>query len=167
MNTLDELMHMYDEEYPAFVKRVSYRVGGMTNAEDVVQEAFTRALTYIEAAREINSVRAWFTTILNNATRDFKQEERMDGMVRDEPVTEPLDELCFKHELIETVLAEADKYSMPENEVLMLAIRHEWKPREISKISPLNPNNIRVIIHRFKHKMRHKYGDEVYSRPGS
>jgi len=41
-----QLERFYKTNYLTLIKRVSHRAGGPYNAEDVVQEAFVRALKY-------------------------------------------------------------------------------------------------------------------------
>ena len=78
----------YNRNRDVLTKKLAGRVGTRYNAEDVVQEAYARALKYFRAwtydgvGTELDSFNRWFTTILNNACREFQYEERGQGMVR-------------------------------------------------------------------------------------
>lgn len=160
---VEELTELYTKEWDRFVKRISYRVGGMANAEDVVQTAFLRAMEYAKSYEDGKDVDKWFNTILNNATRDFKRQERLGGMTTEEAGPEMETGLVQEELLlqvdreIQNVKKEAERY------VLRGYLIYGWKPREIAFYSELKPNHIRVIVHRFKQHLKEKFGENVCS----
>jgi RNA polymerase sigma-70 factor (ECF subfamily) len=161
----DQIMELY-EEYPKFCKRVQGRVGGTVNAEDVVQEAFSRALRYKESYRDGTSIGGWFNRILINAVSDFNRIERLNGLSdghEEEEGTDLMDNLQFRTQLVGKVLGHLDEYDDETREVIEAYYVYGWLPREIAEFSALTPGNIRVIIHRFKEAMRQRYGQEVCS----
>ena len=58
------------EHRRAFVRFVERRVGSPDTAEDIVQEAFGRALARVDSVRDDESVMAWFYRMLRNAVVD-------------------------------------------------------------------------------------------------
>lgn len=76
--SLDKLTDLYRTVYKAKVKVMSRILGGdVTLAEDVVQEAFTRAVKYILLFDEEKGLmETWFNAILFNALRDIQKQER-------------------------------------------------------------------------------------------
>jgi RNA polymerase sigma factor (sigma-70 family) len=138
----------------------------MINAEDVVQEAFSRALRYRDSYRTDNPIEGWFSRILINAASDFQRIERLNGLSDghdDEEGTESLDNSHFKSEMVGKVLSHLDEYDEDSRTVIEAFYVYGWLPREIAEFSPLSSGNIYVIIHRFKEAMRQRYGQEVCS----
>lgn len=165
LTVTEKILELYDS-YPKYCKRVQFKAGGYANAEDVVQEAFCNALRYSASYDEGLPIENWFSTILNNALRDFMKKERMEGMSdspAEEEGTDTLDNTHFKSELVEKLMQEVQEYEEPARKALTAAIGYGWKPSEIATFSPLSANHIRVILHRFKESMRQRYGQEVCS----
>jgi len=69
----------YRDNYKKLVYRIAYRVRGPANAEDVVQEAYARALKYVDNT-EVLEFDKWFNRLLNNACKDWQNVERHQGM---------------------------------------------------------------------------------------
>jgi RNA polymerase sigma factor (sigma-70 family) len=129
----------------------------MANAEDVVQEAYTKALTYID---KYNSERGefdqWFSTILNNVLKDFKKIEHARGVVYldaeefnlpSELVTSPkLEGERFRNGLKELIA----KQPVRRQTILTLYYIDGWEPHEIASLLGVPFGNIRLIIHYFK-----------------
>lgn len=151
----------FNNEYRTLYKRVSRRAGGPYNAEDVVQEAFARALKYLPAFNpEKKEFGAWFNTILNNALHDFKREEMTYGMclefdeelIDGEPMSQTDKGLIEKiHQLMD---------EKPEHiaELLHLSFDFGYKPSEIAEITDSTSGVVRVTIARFKDEVREKLG---------
>lgn len=76
----------YKENYDLLVKRIAKRVGNSEDAEDVVQEAFARALQYYASFKPEKSFEKWFSVILSNCYKKLVSE-RYGG-----PVTKPFEE---------------------------------------------------------------------------
>ena len=166
MSTLEKLTIMYEEEYQKYIKRVQNRVGNVWNAEDVVQESFTRALKYLDSYDGSVPLDNWFSTILNNAARDCKKQEMLDGMSygdEDEEGTDTLDNSSFKTEMVEKIAGEIHQLHGPIRAALAGTVIHGWKPSEVAEISTLSANHIRVLLCRFKDEMREKYGADMCS----
>src|SRR3546814_8875926 len=70
----------YRENYDSLVKRLSYRLGTRENAEDTVQEAFTRAVKYYESC-SVDFDR-WFKVLLANAVKDAQGDIRTAGLTK-------------------------------------------------------------------------------------
>ena len=154
----------YAENYEVLCKTVQGRVGGMYNAEDVVQEAFVRALTY---ANSFDSVRAslptWIGTILRRAMFDFKRGELQQGMVREESdPDEPMFEFPATCTItVDEIRKDIDAVADPEHkDVLRLTYVHQYTPREIEEIMDLGLANIKKIRSRFKNEMVAKYASD-------
>jgi len=158
-NKVLTLNEYYIKQYDRLVKRVSYRAGGIPNAEDVVQEAFTRALTYIDAYDPAQKpFAAWFNTILNNALKDFKRAERNAGTTVDEPVIEDLDAEIYKSEVVEELLSEIDQMKEQSKEILKQFVVLGYTAKEVVQATDFNIHTVRKCIADFYKAARERYG---------
>ena len=162
-NKIIELTEYYVDQRDRLVKRYSYRAGGPANAEDVVQEAFARALRYIDSYQpEVRPLPAWFNTILNNAWHDFRKEERDQGMIRvDEDVIDNLDNEVFKSELVEKLIAEIDGMKEPASEILRRFILLGYTAKEVVQSSDLNIHTVRKCIADYYKSVRERFPYEI------
>jgi len=134
----------------------------MPNAEDVVQEAFTRALTYIEAYDPaIKPLPAWFNTILNNALKDFKKAERNAGTTTEEGVIQELDSSVFKSEVVEDLVTQINDMQYPAKEILKQFVVLGFTAKEVVQTTDLNIHSVRKCIADFYKSAREQYGDLV------
>ena len=159
----DRLEQFYIDNYDLYVKRNSRRAGGVENAEDVVQEAFCRALKYANTFEEDNGrdIETWFNTIVRRALYDFKRIELKQGMTAsiDSGETEAVEisgvDQVMSDELMEAI--ESKKEPSHRN-VLYLALVKQYPPRDIVEVLDLGIHNVNTIIARFKKEMGDKYG---------
>lgn len=159
----DIIEEFYVENREKLVKRVSFRVGGVHNAEDVVQEAFVRALQYRSSFNpEVQEFGAWFNTILNNAARAFKREDKMEGMTTTE-LTEPLEDDLAREVMSSTIEKEIADWKPVQREALRLFFTLGYTAREISEIMPYKIGMIRFIVREFSTFMKGKYSADLRS----
>lgn len=152
----------YIKHYRELCKRVSNRAGGAYYAEDVVQEAFVRALTYWDSYNpERSSIGAWFNTILNNALKDFMQDQRMEGMSTEfeEEVHEPQPMSQTSAHMLRKVESLINKKRDGTRDVLDLYFLHNYKPREICKVLDVNAKAVNMCVLRFKQEVKERYGE--------
>lgn len=162
-NITDAIEKYYNDNYQRLVKKVSYRVGGIPNAEDVVQESFCRALMYHRAYDpKRQQLGGWFNTIINNATRDFKKIERNKGAVHhDEELSEPLDSTMFKSEMVAKILDELDQRHPDQAEALKLYVVLGFTMKEVAEVTNYSPMFVKKLAHSFRQDMREKYGEDM------
>jgi|SRR6201986_4107382 len=79
-----EIQNFYSENYDQLVKRMGSRCGNPSDAEDIVQTAFERAIKYRNSCN--GYMEGWFSTILSNVLRDYQNTIRLG------PVTKPIEE---------------------------------------------------------------------------
>ncbi len=63
------------ENHRAFLRFLEGRVGSKETAEDLLQEAFGRAVTHLNSLRDGESVVAWFYRLLRNAVIDHYRRQ--------------------------------------------------------------------------------------------
>lgn len=85
MNNKKLIEEHYAKNFNTWVKRITRRVPGVMDAEDVVQESYTRALTYSHTFNSnISSIDTWFTNIVNNVHRSMKRNDFLSCEVRED-----------------------------------------------------------------------------------
>lgn len=147
----------YKAQYNLLVKRMYNRTKDVFAAEDIVQEAFTRALKYW-----INptNLEAWFNILLNNAMRDFIRAERISGCsdsIEGEEDWEMVSVCEWVDDIREMMYIDISKYPKPTCDILFLYLERDFKPREIHEVLGENNGTIRNTISRFRQEVKQKY----------
>lgn len=133
----------------AFLQR---RVASREIAEDILQEAFARALSRGESLRADESAVAWFYRLLRNAIIDHHRrnavaQRALDGVTAEAPTSTVLDD-----ELMATVcecMGELVDTLKPEYaEVIRSVDLREGSVADYAKTSGITANNAGVRLHR-------------------
>jgi RNA polymerase sigma factor (sigma-70 family) len=160
-----QIEQFYKENYNLLVKRLTRRAGNPENAEDVLQDAFERALKYHKSFNpERQEIGAWFNTIMNNVLVRHQREQMQGG------ATIPYDE--FAHEesyectaeiksQVESILGHMYKKEEDAKNVLHLYFINGFRMFEIREITSVPYSTIQMMIHRFKLEMAKEYSDEL------
>ncbi|MDW8321656.1 MAG: sigma-70 family RNA polymerase sigma factor [Armatimonadota bacterium] len=73
LTAFDEIVERYQHKIYGYVKRL---VGNETDAEDITQEVFLKALTSLHAFREESSLQTWLFRIATNLCRDLHRRRQ-------------------------------------------------------------------------------------------
>jgi RNA polymerase sigma factor (sigma-70 family) len=150
----------YRENYDALVKRLSYRLGTRENAEDTVQEAFTRAVKYYESC-SVDFDR-WFKVLLANAVKDAQGDIRTAGLTKSiDDATDELEPIIPNHikDLFRDHMGALSKTKPSFNtEVIRLNILFGYTPREISEQLNLSINVVTNNLVAFTKEVKEIYG---------
>jgi RNA polymerase sigma factor (sigma-70 family) len=149
----------YKENFNRLIKRVGHRAGTHWAAEDVVQEAFVRALKYWDTYDPANKeIGAWFNTILNNALRDYTRDERRYGMC-EEFEDEKHNDLALSPEALgaaakirELIAAKGQ----PTKSILTMYYLQGYKPKEIVEVLDVEVKTVRQYVWRFRDELKEK-----------
>ncbi len=157
----------YRKNFKKFVNITRGRAGSYHNAEDVVQEAFTRACKYHASYNPaITDFDAWFSRILENSLRTHTKDRRAQGMVHDSKnnhlITGTMAD-SFLRRFLSEINDDIALLSEGKQEVVNLNFFMGYTPMDISKIVNVNVGAIRTLLHRFREELRYKYGKGVYS----
>lgn len=147
----------YIEQYSLLVKRMYNRTKDVPSAEDIVQEAFARALKYWA---EPDNLEAWFNILLNNAMRDFIRSERISGCsdsIEGEEDWEAVPVCDWAEDMLVCISEDIKRYPKPTCDILFLYFEREFKPREIHEILGEPNGTIRNTIGRFRQDIKYKY----------
>lgn len=158
MNDLIE--QHYLNNYRRLMKTFTFRAGTEWDAEDVIQEAYARALKYYKSftgkPEEFNK---WFYTIINNTLKEYKNIEK--GVAAESFEEEEADGIpcSYVHDrIMGEVYALIDTKSVVQIEVLTLHFKQGFSAKDISYITDVSYSAARQIILRFRNELKDLYG---------
>ena len=159
-----QIEQFYKDNYNALVKRLTRRAGGVENAEDVIQEAFVRALKYSDSFNpERQELGAWFNSIMNNALVVHQRTERLGGATipYEEEDHEPVEECMserkrFISQIIDRVEAKDERH----RSILHLHFICEYRIKEVQEVVGGGYGSVQKVIQRFKLDMLEEFGND-------
>ena len=155
-NTFPLIEAFYITNRPMFIKRMTFRSGTVWDAEDIVQEAFARALKYAKSL-EPERLGNWFNTILNNTFHDHMNEARGYSQEDDELEEESVSCVGYPSRVMKEIYELIGTKSEVQMEVLNLHIFEDYSASDIAKISPYSYAQVHQIITRFRNELKTLY----------
>ena len=147
----------YKDNHNRFIKRMTFRAGTEWDAQDIVQDAYERALRYYKSFDGTNFDK-WFSTILNNSLKDFKSKEK--GFATSE-FDEEFDDgtpcLHYPSRMVVEITDLISTKSVVQMEILTLWMKDEYSAKDISMVTPHSHSNCKLVIKRFKDELRGLY----------
>lgn len=153
------ICNYYKENYDLLVKRVKSRAGSAENAEDVVQEAFTRALKYYGSC-SIDFDR-WFSVILSNTLKSYQKDLRLAGLTKN--IDDAIDELepVIPDHVKELFRDHMDRLSLLKpsfnKEIIRLNILFGYTPSEIAEVLGLTRKTVSNNLSLFTKEVKEIY----------
>lgn len=156
-------MHILEEHYRknrfTYVKRMSFRCGDY--AEDVVQEAYARAIKYFSSYKEEYSLDAWFSRIINNCLKEHKNAEKgYTALTFEEEEIDGIPCNRFAESVVKEIYELISTKSVVSMEVLTYHFRFGYTAKEVQEISEHSYANCHKIINRFRQELRELYGTD-------
>lgn len=155
---MEELLNLYKNNRKNYINIMSHILrGDHAAAEDVVQEAFTRAVRFIDSYDEKRGkFSTWFTTILFNSLRDVQKE--MKGQVTQPYKDISLEDIFGNDEILmsqdfRTFLRQkiAQQPNDQHQQVLELFFLSGYTSTEISQLMErVSVSNVTTIVSRFR-----------------
>ena len=124
-------------------------------AEEIVQEAFLRALVSRRTPREMSEFRRWLYRIVLNLVREHHRRRARWRRVplRPEPKLDP--EREAERRLGDAEMAEALRYPSPrEREAIYLRFFQDAAYEDVAAIMRITDSTCRVLVHRALDKLR-------------
>lgn len=157
MNKNEVVEGHYRQNYKRLVNHVANRVPNKSHAlaEEVVQEAYRRALEYYKGYDPTRAFSTWFNRILNNSCNACIQSEggNLPSLDDEELDIEPfriMEDLSIPLEIVVRVQEEMKAQPPERREVLNMFFNLGMKTREIAECVEFSHTNIRQIIRRFR-----------------
>lgn len=139
-----------------FVKKFSYRLGSVQAAEDVIQDAYERAIRYKDTFWMGEDFNSWFTRIANNAMKDYKRYEHghacdeLDEALFIEDCSVDIEATLLNKQIEERIKCKKDKMQ----EVLMLHFVYGYGSKTIHVITGYSYDAIRKAVERFRNELK-------------
>ena len=155
----------YRKNFDNLVRLYAYRLHSVENAEEAIQNAYVRALSYWEAYNVSGSMDRWMSRIIQRAVFDAARDWTNDAIVEFEP-----DEqhgfndngyyIIFNKRIFGMIAEESDSQI---REILWLYFKHGFSAYDIAEITNQKRRTIEQYIYRFRGKIKEKYGESVCS----
>ena len=149
----------FNESRTKTLKKLSFQVGTPEGAEDVLQEAYYRALRYFSSFDGRN-FDFWFNRIVRSCMIDFKHQEM--GHTNDEFDEEEAEGTncpSYPSHVMRQVYELIDTKSEVQIEVLTMYFKHEYSAKDIASITEHSYAQCHKIISRFREELRQLYKD--------
>lgn len=139
------------------VKRMAFRAGSDNYAEDIVQEAYERAIRYAVSFNGADMDK-WINMILNNCLRDFKNIENGHTTdMFDEEEAQGIDCPHYSMHVMREVYELIETKALVHQEILNLHFKYEYSPIDISRLTEHSYANCHKVIARFRQELRELY----------
>lgn len=149
-----EIEEHFKKNYNRLLKRLTFRAGTQWAAEDVIQEAYTRAIKYHKSYSGAG-LDPWISTIVNNALREYQNAEKgySHGPEEEE---EAIDNSQFRG-IMRDVYKMIEEKSPVHREVLLYFFKYEYGPKDICAITNYSYSQCHQIIQRFRNDLKGIY----------
>ena len=142
------------------------QVGNLSEAEDLVQEAFIQAYQHLDRLREADKFAAWIYRITRNLCYAALRQRRL----RPEPLevsnivdmpdrSLAPDSLAEGHEISDTIVKAVEALP-PNNQRVFLLYLEGWSYRKIATTLCLSPSTVSGRIQQAKRQVKEKLSDE-------
>lgn len=144
----------YIKNRQRLLKKLTFRAGSPEAGEDVLQEAYLRAIKYWRSYNG-EGIDRWFSTIVNNALREYKNAEK--GHILDEFDEEEADGTActiYSDQVVAQIYDRIYRKSPDQREVLILYFQYEYSAKDISEITDFSYAKAHQIIQRFRNELK-------------
>lgn len=162
-----ELLSLHFRTYKdQYVKRVWSKCGNFHSAEEIVQDAYVKAMCYPPVDVDtLSAFNFWFFRVVVNAMHDY---------YRKEDIRKRADLSCFEQELLKVLNVEdtavreiilnreLDAKSLDVKErVVYDRFKLQMKTRDIASRYSVSHSNVRQIVNRFQKDLEKRYGEDL------
>ncbi len=155
------------EQYRARLFGLGYRItGSASDAEEIVQEAFLRAMEHAPEKRD--GLEGWLTTVASRLAIDRLRARKRTtylGNWLPEPIANAQRGMHARLENLDTLrysfLNALEALSENARAVFVLRDIYELSTRETAEILELSESNIKVLLHRARKEVKRPESDEI------
>lgn len=178
LTAFDEIVERYQHKIYGYVKRL---VGNETDAEDITQEVFLKALNSLHRFREESSLQTWLFRIATNLCRDAhrrrqrekgwlslwrqtdEQSETEEGSIVDPPDDRFNPEKLLLREELGAILSEAmEQLPLAMREVLILHDVEQMPYEEIAQALGVPLGTVKSRLFHARARLRESLASYVY-----
>lgn len=142
---------------PRLLKKLTFRLGSIWAAEDVVHTAYERAIRYQSSCEE-GRFDQWFSMVITNAIRDFQNEERGYSPLHDDyEEAASLDCPHFPEQIMKEIFELIDTKSVDQIEILNFFFKYGYSATDISQITSHSYAKIHKTFQRFRDELKELY----------
>lgn len=153
------------EERNAFIEghyRLNYhrlvgymgRKVGMNNAEDVVQEAYCRALQYFDTFTIGADFEVWFMAIWENAGRKVLSDQTSDEDIEEMVSSLTVPSVAEEAYELGTIQIALEKEEGANRQAIVMHMILGFTSEEAGAATGLEPENVRKIVQRFRESLK-------------
>ncbi len=146
-----QLKEYYENNRKNLLKKIKGKLNNVSDAEDVVQETFAKALKYWGNYDHNKPLDGWITGILFNSLSEFKREERMHGMPA---LEEPLFDIEETHAVKDLAHKAIAKVEGRDKDILTLSFVKGYPDKDIGDILGVASHNVRQVLSRFRKRLK-------------
>lgn len=157
---MEALTDFYRSNFESEVKRLTRFVPNVADAEDIVQEAFTRAVQYWDTYDPTRPIEKWVRTLVRNSMVDWRKQDRMSGMTVkvDESNGGILEEEGPNKELSRIVYSEISSIKTGRKKNIIYRRFAMGLPyKTIADVMGIHEEAVKKCIHRWRAYMKDKY----------
>lgn len=149
----------FRENHKKLVQRYTRFLNSKERAEDVVQSAYLRAMTYWPSCPETpEDFAKFFHALCSNALKDNHREEIMQGAVMYREENEELiDSAGIPAVIYRQVVQRIEAKTPSQALILKLFLLAQHRPSEIAEMVPENAVAIRKIVSRFRKELKDEF----------
>lgn len=178
LTAFDEIVERYQHKIYGYVKRL---VGNETDAEDITQEVFLKALSSLRTFREESSLQTWLFRIATNLCRDVhRRRQREKGWLplwrypdgeecsgEESPIEIPdyrndPERLLLREELSELLTQAIDRLPIAMREVLVLHDMESMSYEEIAHALGIPLGTVKSRLFHARSRLRDALASYVY-----
>ncbi len=156
------LTEFFIKEHIILVKRIRARGMQDADAEDVVQEAFYRAIKYKDTYNPKHQpIGAWFNTIMNNAFKDYRHANFTGEYSFREDDSEEVyisaDSDMISKRMVEEVKKDMYCKSDQESSILNTVLVLGYSYKACCQVYDVPFSRVQFVLQEFRKEMREKY----------
>jgi len=146
---INKLATSYEHEKSGLLRYIRSRISNLRDAEDILQEVFTQAVSHLNALEPVDNLIGWLYTAAHNRIVDWyrhrRTAERFENDLTEEIFGEADPDLLDDEEqaiLLERLYAAIGELPEEQRRVILLQSLHEMTFREIAAMEGVSINTL-------------------------